>query len=145
MSKSTINIDNLPDILTISEAAQAAEVSRQAIYRAIKNERIKGKKINNTWTFTNHEFEEYMKFRYSRQFSTYQGELLFDIEKGEYSVPEAAKKCGVNEQHIYYKLRRGELKGRKKGGAWVLNYEDLVETFKEKIQKENEKQLKMEM
>ena len=42
-----------------------------------------------------------------------------------YSVKDAADKLGISEQHLRLLLKKGEVKGKKLGGTWVvldLNY-----------------------
>ena len=44
---------------------------------------------------------------------------------GMWSVKEAAEKLSLSEQHLRLLLKKGEVKGKKLGGTWVvldLNY-----------------------
>lgn len=132
----------LPEILTITEAAEASGVTRQAIYVAIKKNRIKGKLIKGMWTFTREELLNYQKLKYSREISIWEGAPLFNIEQGEYSVKEAALCCGTTVQNIYYYLRIGRLKAKKRGAAWIIHSDDLRQIY-EKAQ--DSKQIEMEM
>ena len=53
------------------------------------------------------------------------GELLFDNNKGYYSVNQAAQMLGVPAQKIYYATRVGLLKTTRKGAAWVIHANEI--------------------
>ena len=55
----------------------------------------------------------------------YNGELLFDNQKGYYSVNQVAKMLNVPAQKIYYATRVGLLKAHRKGAAWVIHIDDV--------------------
>ena len=55
----------------------------------------------------------------------FNGELLFDIRKGYFSVNQAAKMLNVPAQKIYYATRVGLLKAHRKGAAWVIHIDDI--------------------
>ena len=112
-------------IVSITEAARINNVTRQAIYVAIKLKKLKAKKESSRWTIDLADLEEYRRQKYSREKSTFDGELLFDKSKGLFSVRQAADILGVPEQKIYYGLRAGHLKGEQKGAAWVIHEDDI--------------------
>ncbi len=60
----------------------------------------------------------------------FEGELLFDNQKGYFSVNQAAKMLGVPSQKIYYATRVGLLKAIRKGAAWVIHESD-IQVYKE--------------
>ncbi len=124
---------NLPEekVVSITEAARRNNVTRQAIYVAIKQNKLKARKDATRWTIHLDDLEEYKKNKYSRTKSVYDGELLFDNDKGFYSINQAAKILGVPAQKIYYATRVGHLKADRKGAAWIVNISDLNE-YKEK-------------
>jgi len=124
---------NLPEekVVSITEAARRNNVTRQAIYVAIKQNKLKARKDATRWTIHLDDLEEYKKNKYSRTKSVYEGELLFDNDKGFYSINQAAKILGVPAQKIYYATRVGHLKADRKGAAWIINISDLNE-YKEK-------------
>jgi len=120
-----------PQFVSITEAARINGVTRQAIYVAIKQNKLKAKKNETRWTIKLDDLEDYRRNKYSRAKSTYEGELLFDNEKGDYSINQAAKMLGVPTQKIYYATRIGMLKASRKGSAWVVQAEDIKE-YREK-------------
>lgn len=112
-------------VVSITEAAKINNVTRQAIYVAIKQRKLKAFKDTTRWTISLEDLDAYREQKYSRTKSLYQGELLFDNKKGFYSVNQAAKMLGVPAQKIYYATRVGLLKAFRKGAAWVVHVNDL--------------------
>jgi len=112
-------------LVSITEAAKLNKVTRQAIYVAIKLNKLKARKETTRWTIHLDDLENYRKQKYSRTKSIYNGELLFDNNKGYYSVNQVAKMLSVPAQKIYYATRIGKLKAFRKGAAWVVSVEDV--------------------
>lgn len=112
-------------VVSITEAARINNVTRQAIYVAIKQKKLKATKDSTRWTIHLDDLEEYRKNKYSRTKSMFDGELLFDNRKGYFSVNQTAKLLGVPAQKIYYATRVGLLKAHRKGAAWVIHTEDI--------------------
>lgn len=112
-------------VVSITEAARINNVTRQAIYVAIKQKKLKASKTSTRWTIHLDDLEEYRKNKYSRTKSMFEGELLFDQRKGFYSVNQAAKLLNVPAQKIYYATRVGLLKAHRKGAAWVIHIDDI--------------------
>lgn len=112
-------------LVSITEAAKINKVTRQAIYVAIKLNKLKAKKDTTRWTIHLDDLEEYRNHKYSRAKSMFDGELIFDRNKGYYSVKESAKYLQVPAQKIYYATRIGMLKAHRKGAAWVIHENDL--------------------
>lgn len=112
-------------VVSITEAARLNKVTRQAIYVAIKLNKLRAQKDTTRWTINLADLEEYRKNKYSRMKSTYDGELLFDNKKGYYSVNQVAQMLNVPAQKIYYATRVGMLKAHRKGAAWVVHVEDV--------------------
>lgn len=117
-------------VVSITEAAKINNVTRQAIYVAIKQKKLKASKDSTRWTIDLKDLEEYRKHKYSRAKSMYNGELLFDNMKGYYSVNQVAKMLGVPAQKIYYATRVGLMKAIRKGAAWVIHAND-VKSYQE--------------
>lgn len=114
--------------VSISEAARLNNVTRQAIYVAIKLNKLRAHKENNKrWTIHLDDLADYRKGRYSRTRSMHNGELVFDANKGHYSVNQIAKILRVPTQKIYYATRKGQLKAHRRGAAWVIQVEDANE------------------
>ncbi len=112
-------------VVSITEAARINNVTRQAIYVAIKQKKLKAFKDSTRWTIDLKDLEEYRKHKYSRTKSIFDGELLFDNNKGFYSVNQVAQMLGVPAQKIYYATRVGLLKASRKGAAWVIHVNDI--------------------
>lgn len=113
--------------VSITEAAKLNKVTRQAIYVAIKLNKLKAQKDSARWTIDLEDLAEYRKHKYSRARSTYNGELIFDASKGYFSVNQTAKKLNVPPQKIYYATRSGKLKAERKGAAWVIQESEIEE------------------
>lgn len=111
--------------LSITEAAKLNNVTRQAIYVAIKLNKLKARKDTTRWSIHLDDLEEYRKQKYSRERSMHNGELIFDKKKGYFSVNESARMLKVPAQKIYYATRIGALKAHRKGAAWVIHETDL--------------------
>lgn len=112
-------------VVSITEAAKINNVTRQAIYVAIKQNKLKAKKETTRWLIHLDDLENYRNQKYSRSKSTFDGELLFDNTRGYYSVNQAAKILGVPAQKIYYATRIGVLKAQRRGAAWVIHVDDI--------------------
>ena len=112
-------------VVSITEAARINNVTRQAIYVAIKQKKLKASKDATRWTIHLDDLEEYRKNKYSRTKSIFGGELLFDSRKGFHSVNQAARLLNVPAQKIYYATRVGLLKAHRKGAAWVIHIDDI--------------------
>jgi len=111
--------DSLPasfnkKVVSITEAAKINNVTRQAIYVAIKQKKLKAYKDATRWTIDLEDLENYRRSKYSRTKSMFNGELLFDNHKGYFSVNQVAKMLNVPAQKIYYATRVGLMKARKK-------------------------------
>jgi excisionase family DNA binding protein len=112
-------------VVSITEAARINNVTRQAIYVAIKQKKLRATKDATRWTIHVDDLSEYRRHKYSRTKSTFDGELLFDNYSGYYSVNQVAKMLNVPAQKIYYATRVGLLKAIRKGAAWVIHINDI--------------------
>jgi excisionase family DNA binding protein len=131
-------MDNSTKIVSITEAARINNVTRQAIYVAIKQKKLKATKDATRWTINLDDLEEYRNNKYSRTKSMFDGELLFDNGKGYYSVNQAAKLLNVPAQKIYYATRVGLLKASRKGAAWVIHTDDIKGYQESYLSKKNQ-------
>jgi excisionase family DNA binding protein len=111
-------------VVSITEAAKINNVTRQAIYVAIKQNKLKATK-KTRWEIDLNDLENYQKNKYSRTKSVFQGELLFDNTKGYHSINQVAKMLNVPAQKIYYATRVGLMKAVRKGAAWVIHSDDV--------------------
>ena len=114
-------------LVSITEAAKLNKVTRQAIYVAIKLNKLKAIKETTRWSIHLDDLEAYRNQKYSRSKSMFQGELVFDNDKGYHSVNQVAKMLKVPAQKIYYATRIGQLKAVRKGAAWVIHSDDVRE------------------
>ena len=124
-------------VVSITEAAKLNKVTRQAIYVAIKLNKLKATKETTRWTINLDDLEEYRLQKYSRTKSVFNGELLFDKNKGYFSVNQVAEMLSVPAQKIYYATRIGILKAHRKGAAWVIHADDMKEYQEKHVQKKN--------
>lgn len=122
--------DESTKLVSITEAARINNVTRQAIYVAIKQKKLKARKETTRWTIHLDDLEAYRNQKYSRTKSMFDGELLFDNKKGYYSVNQVAEILGVPAQKVYYATRVGHLSAHRKGAAWVINTQD-IEQYKQ--------------
>lgn len=124
-------------VVSITEAAKLNNVTRQAIYVAIKLNKLKATKQTTRWTISLDDLENYRRQKYSRMKSMYDGELLFDNNKGYFSINQVAEKLSVPAQKIYYATRIGLLKAQRKGAAWVIHSDDMKEYQEKYAQKKS--------
>lgn len=128
-----------PNELNLTEAANHSHVCRQAIYKAIQCGRLPAYKKGQCWYMLLDDLEMYRATKYRRDLKIINGEPVFDIEKGHFSVVQVSKilaemlKKPYSEQKIYYKLRLGKLKGKRVGGQWVIEREDAVALYEQEI------------
>ncbi|MCB1136587.1 MAG: helix-turn-helix domain-containing protein [Chlamydiia bacterium] len=128
------------NLVSITEAARINNVTRQAIYVAIKLKKLKAQKKSSRWKIDLADLEEYRRQKYSRAKSMFDGELLFDNNAGYFSVNQVAKMLGVPAQKIYYATRVGLLKAHRRGAAWVIHMEDVSLYRAEYLEKKASKQ-----
>lgn len=126
-------------VVSITEAAKINNVTRQAIYVAIKQKKLRATK-KSRWEIELKDLEEYRKNKYCRSKSFFGGELLFDNGKGYFSINQVAKILGIPAQKVYYATRTGMLKGSRKGAAWVIHVDELNRYKGEYLEKKALKQ-----
>lgn len=118
-------INSEKKFVSLSEAAKINNVTRQAIYVAIKQKKLKAYKNPTRWIVDIEDLEKYRAMKYSRTKSMFNGELIFDNERGFYSIQQAAKILKISYQKVYYATRVGLLKATRKGAAWVVHINEL--------------------
>ncbi|QEM73560.1 helix-turn-helix domain-containing protein [Chlamydia abortus] len=129
------------EMVSITQAAKLHNVTRQAIYVAIKQKKLKASKTTR-WEIDLKDLEDYKRNRYSRKKSLYQGELLFDNDKGCYSVNQVADMLGIPVQKVYYATRTGTMRGERKGAAWVISQSEIDRYKSEYLNKQTAKKVK---
>lgn len=131
---------------SLEQAGKATHVTKQAIYMAIKKGRLKAQKMTEPtkfarrgqWVIKKSDLDAYRANKYNREDYKIDGEKVFDIDRGEFSVGQVAKILGemlresVAVAHIYYLIRMGELKAYRKGWSLVLKKEDVLKIYEKK-------------
>lgn len=64
--------------------------------------RLPARKEGDTWLISSQDLKSYNKIRYCMQKSIREGELIFDKNKGHYSVAEVAKILRKDINQVYY-------------------------------------------
>jgi len=64
--EAVVSREGLEKVVSITEAARINGVTRQAIYVAIKQKKLKARKDSTRWTIHLDDLEEYRKQKYSR-------------------------------------------------------------------------------
>lgn len=136
MEQQSSPVESEKKVVSITEAAKINNVTRQAIYVAIKQNKLKATK-KTRWEIDLRDLEEYRKHKYSRAKSVFGGELLFDNGKGYFSVNQVAKMLEVPAQKIYYATRIGLMKGIRRGAAWVIHADDVKNYREEYLEKKS--------
>ncbi|AHK62887.1 helix-turn-helix domain-containing protein [Chlamydia avium] len=150
--ESCFELDNKEDVesqvsdqetkwVSITQAAKLHNVTRQAIYVAIKQKKLRASKTTR-WEIDLKDLEDYKRNRYSRKKSLYQGELLFDNSKGCYSVNQVAEILDIPVQKVYYATRTGTMRGERKGAAWVIHCSEIERYKNEYLNKQTAKKMK---
>ncbi len=104
-------------LLSVSEAAEKLDVTRNAIYQAIKKNHLFANPYHKKWVIDSQDLEKYYQQRYKRK--------SFDKSKGELSVIDCAKVLGKSIDCVYYALRKKHLKHFRRGCAYVIKLNDL--------------------
>ncbi len=125
--KTSLNAFLENNLLSIKEGARLLLTTKAAIRQAIFVKRIPAKKIKNQWFVEWKDLEEFKKTKHYRDLSRYNGELVFDKNKDEYSVKEAAKLLNEPDQQIYYACRKKRINTSRKGTYWVIKMDDIME------------------
>lgn len=106
--------------LTLRQIADLLSVSKQSLVVAIKLGRLKAVK-NKCWRINIEDLKEYYKTKYSRDHFKVDGELVFNKEKGLYSVTDASNILKIHVNKVYYAIYTNKLKADRKRCAYVIN------------------------
>ena len=129
-------------LISLGEAAKDAKVTRQAIYAAMKHRGLPARKVRGRWFLYKDDLDSYRANKYNRDMRKIDGEYVFDPDKGHFSVPQVQKIISATLgrpyscQHLYYMLRTGQLKGFRKGAAWVISKDDAAALLETEMGKE---------
>lgn len=113
-------------ILTITEASERFDITRQAIVLAIKAKRLDAVKVKGKWRFSEKDWYSYLSSKYDRKHSLRDGVHLYDLENGMLSPGMVAKEFGVKTQHLYYLIRKRFIPYSKNGPAYILKRNEMI-------------------
>lgn len=126
------------DFHSLRDAEEYAHVTAQALYKAIRKgdlravkERFKGRdgRHRMVYSLTKKDIDEYKSGKYLRDKRKINGVHVFDIDRGDFSVLHISKLISsalgrpYPPYNIYYRLRMGDVTGRKIGRTWILSRE----------------------
>jgi hypothetical protein len=136
---------DLTELLTISEAAAHSRVSRQAIYVALRDKRLKGFIHKRKWFIKREDLDYYRSQKYIGDNRKNNGEPIFNLEKGIYSVHQLSKfmSLGLGRpfpmQRVYFLLKRGRIKSHRVGAAWIILKEDAILLLEEEQRRDKKR------
>lgn len=114
------------EMLKVAEAAKIMGIQNYSVCHAIRKKKLNGvKNRQGEYLIRRDDIEEYMRSKYDRSHSKFDGKLKFDKEKGEYSLSEGAKYLGVVKNLLYYLARTEKLRYSRKGSSYVVSIEEL--------------------
>jgi len=114
------------EYITVADAAKLSGTCRQAVYLATRKGLLKSQKsITNRVLITRKDLEEYRANRYKRENTMINGEPLFDVSQGTYSLRLAAEYLGIEYISLYHYVRKGTIKAIRKRAAWIFHKDDL--------------------
>lgn len=126
------------NLMSITEACYKYHVTRQAIFGCIQSGRLNAKKSGHKWIFSEKDWEDYIKSKYSRKFSTRDGDKIYDVENGQMSPSMISSNYGIDKQQLYYMMRKGRLPFRKSGCSYIIDINDFLNS-REKIKSSKKK------
>lgn len=112
-------------LITISQAARIKKVTRQAIYLAIRLNRLRAYKHGTRWKMFLSDLHDYDRKRFTEHHFFHNGERIFDEQKGSYSITKASELIQVPKQKLYHAIRYGMLKAERIRASYVIQAEDL--------------------
>nr|VFK45299.1 MAG: hypothetical protein BECKSD772F_GA0070984_12181 [Candidatus Kentron sp. SD] len=141
MSKTTTK--KKEKFLTILEASEKANRTILSIHLAIKNGSLLAQKDPKTKGLMVEESELERYSKKGRTHRRYKGKLLYDKDKGEYTMEEVAEILKLDPFDLYYEVRSltNELKYSIKGKNYKVFHIDDIKAF-EKLLIERKKQKK---
>lgn len=122
--------------VTVREAARIKNVTREAIYLAIRDGKLKAYDDGSGLRVFVMDLITYDRKKYCRENSEMNGEKIIDANKGEVSIEKAAQMIGVPQQKLYYACRSGKLKAIRKGSTLVIMVDELMQYEKQYLKKE---------
>src|SRR5271170_3895025 len=114
--------------LSINQAAEARGVTRQAIFIAIKGNKLKASKPDGVhWSINKQDLQTYSDQRYSRKNLKHNGELVYPPDQGVMSVKEASAILKVKQHTLYYAIYKNRINYIRRGCAYVLTSDDVAD------------------
>lgn len=119
-------------LYTLREAGEYAKVHRQAIFKAIKKGRLKAHRDGKIWVISKKDLDQYRQEKKDTFLLKHNGEYIFDVEKGYFSVHQVAQIIShtfgylYRPTRIYYLIRSGQLRAFRKGRSWVITRQDAI-------------------
>lgn len=113
---------------TVPQAAKSQNVTRQALYLAIRENKLKTFKDhkNDRLLVLQSDLKRYVDNKYSRkERAFFEGKPLYDEKAGELTMQMAADRIGVDRQTLYHACRKGMLKYIRRSTAMIVREEDL--------------------
>lgn len=122
-------------MMSITEIADLFLLTRQAVYIPLRKGKFPAKKHCGTrWKINFEDYKKYHQNRYSRKIAKKEdGSLVFDKDKGIYSVNEAADYLNRDVQWVYYRLRTGRIPAKRYRASWLIHIDELKKMQERKI------------
>lgn len=136
-------VNKKADLVTLVEAAYYARVQRGALYLAVRLKKLKAYKVGKKWMVSLQDVDEYRLNKYNPQKRKVSGQLVYDFDKGFYSVEYTAKIISdvfreyFPPSKVYYLIRLGEILVARKGKYLVIS-KDEIQRYIEKEHKRRE-------
>ena len=120
---------DLDNYLAISDAARVSGITRQAVYVAIKNGKLKAVQgEDRRWLVSSFDLAIYEASKYDRLKSKDpEGNFFYCPAEGRYSIRMVAEKLNVPIQKVYYLVRIGRLKVNRVHTRTVILEEQIKE------------------
>lgn len=136
--------------ITMKEAGEYLNLSKQAIYNAVKKKRLnpikeKDDDIKNPkgfkYMFLQSDLDHYRETKFDRSVTTmdkegrqiYCGQII--------SLPQASDLSNIPREHLYWAIREGKLKHKRYKLTYMLHKKDVLEYAKTYHRKEHRRKL----
>jgi excisionase family DNA binding protein len=113
-------------LLNISQSSHYLSITKAAIYRAIKENKVKFEKNGSQYFLSKKHLDEYANHKWDRARSKINGYPLYDIEKGTYDIRSASEVFRVGKQALYYAIRKGLLHSKRVRCSHILLEDDIL-------------------
>jgi|ERR1017187_9577903 hypothetical protein len=145
MSDTTQTTYEENSFLTIKEASEYMQMTRPCIYAGLQLKRLKftvDENNKNRKLFLKSDLDDFLKHKYSRKKSHFQGKLLF--EEGQFSIDDVSKKLEKTKNYVYCLVRNKKIGFIQKGCAYIITQVHIDE-FLEKNPLKIEKKKKIKV